>query len=46
MIVDLLKSPAAYIADLYLSNFALFLVVILVLGIIGLVLAGIHNIVQ
>ena len=35
------NGPAAYIGDLYLSNFALFLVVVLVLGLIALLLIGI-----
>lgn len=35
------NGPAAYISDLYLSNFALFLVIVLVLGLIALLLIGI-----
>lgn len=35
------NGPAAYIGDLYLSNAALFLVVVLVLGLITLILWGI-----
>jgi len=38
---NIFYTPAAYISDLFLSNFALALVVVLVLGLILLLILGI-----